>query len=65
MKQIWLCGRSNIHKTPSQGKIYIIKSNPNAKEEARGGGTQYKRPYGDVPPTLVAKSAFWYMNNPL
>ena len=31
----------------------------------RGGGTQYKRPYGDVPPTWVAKSASWYMNDPL
>ena len=32
---------------------------------ARGGGTQYKRPYGDVPPTWVAKSASWYINDPL
>ena len=30
-----------------------------------GGGTQYRRPYGDVPQTWVAKSAFWYMNDPL
>ena len=29
------------------------------------GGTQYKRPYGDVPPTWVAKSASWYINDPL
>ena len=28
------------------------------------GGSQYKRPYGDVPPTWVAKSASWYMNDP-
>ena len=28
----------------------------------RRGGTQYKRHYGDVPPTWVAKSASWYMN---
>ena len=27
--------------------------------------TQYKRPYGDMPPTLVAKSASQYINNPL
>ena len=27
------------------------------------GGTQYKRPYGDVPPTWVAKSTSWYMND--
>ena len=27
------------------------------------GGTQYKRPYGDVPQTWVAKSASWYMND--
>ena len=24
-----------------------------------------KKPYRDVPPTWVAKSAFWYMNDPL
>ena len=24
-----------------------------------------KRPYGDVPPTWVAKSASWYINDPL
>ena len=29
------------------------------------GGTQYKRLYGDVPPTWVAKSASWYINDPL
>ena len=29
------------------------------------GGTQYKRPYGDVSPTWVAKSASWYLNDPL
>ena len=29
-----------------------------------GGGTQYKRPYRDVPPTWVAKSASWYMGAP-
>ena len=29
------------------------------------GGTQYKRPYGDMPPTWVAKSASWYLNDPL
>ena len=29
------------------------------------GGTQYKRPYGDVLPTWAAKSASWYMNDPL
>ena len=29
------------------------------------GGTQYKRPYRDVPPTWVAKSASGYMNDPL
>ena len=28
----------------------------------RGGVTRYKRPYGDVPPTWVAKSVSWYMN---
>ena len=28
-----------------------------------GGDTQYRRPYGDVPPTWVAKSATWYMND--
>ena len=27
------------------------------------GGTQYKRPNGDVPPTWVAKSASSYMND--
>ena len=32
---------------------------------SQGEGTQYKRPYGDVPPTWVAKSASWYMNDPL
>ena len=31
----------------------------------RGVGIQYKRPYKDVPPTWVAKSASWYMNDPL
>ena len=31
----------------------------------QGGGTQYKRPYGNVPPTQVAKSASWYVNDPL
>ena len=29
------------------------------------GGTQYKRPNMDVLPTLVAKSASWYINDPL
>ena len=29
------------------------------------GGTQYKRLYGDVPLTWVAKSASWYMNDHL
>ena len=29
------------------------------------GSTQYKRPYRDVPPTWVAKSASWYLNDPL
>ena len=29
------------------------------------GGTLYKRPYGDVPPTWVAKSASWYISDPL
>ena len=29
------------------------------------GDTRYKRPYGDVPPTSVAKSASSYMNDPL
>ena len=28
-----------------------------------GGGTQYKRPYGDVPPARVATPASWYMND--
>ena len=27
--------------------------------------TQYKRHYGDKPPTWVAKSASWCMNDPL
>ena len=31
----------------------------------RGVGTQYKRLYGDELLTLVAKSASWYINNPL
>ena len=31
----------------------------------RDGGTQYERPYRDMLPTWVAKSAFWYMNDPL
>ena len=30
-----------------------------------GRGTQYKRPYENVPPIWVAKSASWYMNDPL
>ena len=30
-----------------------------------GGGTQYKTPYRDVPPTWVAKSTSRYMNDPL
>ena len=29
------------------------------------GSSQYKRPYRDVPPTWVAKSTSWYMNDPL
>ena len=29
------------------------------------GGTQYKRPCGDMLPTWVGKSASWYMNDPL
>ena len=28
------------------------------------GGTLYRRPYEDMPPTWVAKSASWYMNDP-
>ena len=32
---------------------------------ARGGGTRYKIPYGDVPPKWVAKSASLYLNDPL
>ena len=30
-----------------------------------GGGTQNKRPNGDVPPTWVIKSNSWYMNDPV
>ena len=30
-----------------------------------GGYSVQKRPYGDVPPTWVAESASWYMNDPL
>ena len=29
------------------------------------GGTQYKRSYGDVPPTWKANSTSWYINDPL
>ena len=29
------------------------------------GGTQYKRPYGNVLQTWIAKSASWYINDPL
>ena len=29
------------------------------------GGTQYKRTYGDMPQTFVAKSASGYVNDPL
>ena len=31
--------------------------------QAWEGGTQYKRPYKDVPPTWVAKSASWSLND--
>ena len=34
-------------------------------QEKYPGGTQYKRSYGDVLPTWVAKSASWYMNDPI
>ena len=39
----------------------------NLGNSGRGGGTQYKRPRGggDVLSTWVAKSASWYMNDPL
>ena len=37
---------------------------PKMQVQARGvGGTQYKRPYGDVPPTWVVKSTFWYISD--
>ena len=36
---------------------------PWAYKSPGGGGTQYKRPYEDVPPTWVAKSTSWYMND--
>ena len=45
-------------RSPMNSVIYV--------HHARGGGgTQYKRLYGDVPPTWVAKSASWYLNDPL
>ena len=34
-------------------------------DRPRGWGTQYRRSYGDVPPTWIAKSVSWYMNDPL
>ena len=44
--------------------VLHIKSQ-NVRGQTQGlGDTQYKRPYGDVPPTWVAKSASWYMNDP-
>ena len=37
----------------------------NAENHARGILIQKTLYYGDVPLTWVAKSAFWYMNDPL
>ena len=48
---------------PSSGKdsVWTVVPPPNSRTKP-GVGTQYKRPYGDVPPTWVAKSASLYMN---
>ena len=46
---------------------YTLMSLPDLKLYRLAGGTQYKRPYRDVPSTWVAKSASfnWCMNGPL
>ena len=56
--------RSCTNSDSSRPATQIINRGPVVAFSGGGWGTQNKRSYGDVPPTWVAKSAFWYMNDP-
>ena len=65
-KQLQIFWKGNRHNVPSLLKACLIFATKlflsTSKLISLGeGGTQYKRPYRDVPPTWVAKSASWYM----
>ena len=65
---ILICGIWE-NKTMAKLSIFTVfkvtKDNRDPVGGGGGGGCQYKRPHGDMLPTRVAKSASWYMNDPL